>query len=373
MEKHPQHTSGNIPPADRAKIVRIIDANVNRTSEALRVMEDFARFALDSRLLSGRLKDLRHRFFLAAESCITSAERIAHRDTPGDVGTSLSTASEESRAELADVAAANAKRAQEGLRVLEEYSKLLNPKTQREKQTPAAAQFKQIRYELYAIERAFAARQNPHERLQSARLYVLVTSGLAAGRDPVETAAAAIRGGADIIQLREKTMLDGEFIALARRVCECCRTLGALFIINDRVHIAQLVDADGVHVGQDDLPAADARRLVGSGKIVGVSTHSPQQAAEAIMAGADYIGVGPVNATPTKPTTEPVGLEYVRYAAENVDIPWFAIGGIDETNAAEVSANGAGRMAVCSAVISAPDVSQAAQNIKRIITGREEM
>jgi len=90
------------------------------------------------------------------------------------------------------------------------------------------------------------------------------------------------------------------------------------------------------------------------------------------MAGADYIGVGPVNATPTKPTTEPVGLEYVRYAADNVDITWFAIGGINEANAAEVSANGAGRMAICSAVISAPDVSQAARNLKRIITGSEE-
>jgi len=323
------------------------------------VVEDCARFTWNDPIWSGKLKELRHRLTQAVGGLGVGPELIASRDTPGDVGTGQSAESERRRADVAAVVTANLKRAQEALRVLEEYSKLVSE--------PAGQAFKQIRYELYTIEAALAARLPAPERLASARLYVLVTSSMANGRDPVDVARQAIAGGADAIQLREKEMPDGRYLELARRMRSVCRELGALFIVNDRAHVAQLVDADGVHVGQDDLPAAEARRLLGSGRIVGVSTHSPAQAERAILDGASYVGVGPVNATPTKPTTEPVGLEYVRYAAENIAIPFFAIGGVSARTADDILRAGARRLAVCSAIISADDVAAAASEMKTII------
>ncbi|HUW31218.1 MAG TPA: thiamine phosphate synthase [Planctomycetota bacterium] len=339
-------------------IYRIIDANVNRAREALRVVEDCARFAWNDPIWSAQLKSLRHRLTRAVGNLGIGPELLAFRDTPGDVGTGQSEESERRRSDVPAVVAANLKRAQEAVRVLEEYSKLVSE--------PAGGAFKQIRYDLYTIETALAARLAAPERLASARLYVLVTSSMTRGRDPVDVARQAIAGGADVIQLREKEMPDGQFIELARRMRSVCRETGALFIVNDRAHVAQLVDADGVHVGQDDLPAADARRLLGPGRIVGVSTHSPAQAERAIIDGASYVGVGPVNATPTKPTTDPVGLEYVRYAAENIAIPFFAIGGVTARTADDILRAGARRLAVCSAIISADDVAAAAAEIKTI-------
>jgi len=342
-----------------SSIFRIIDANANRAREALRVVEDCARFVWNDPFWSARLKELRHRLTQAVGGLGVGPELLASRDTPGDVGTGQSAESERSRADVGAVVAANLKRAQEAIRVLEEYSKLVSE--------PAGEAFKQIRYELYAVETAIEARLWAPERLAAARLYVLVTPGMTNGRDPVDVARQAIAGGADVIQLREKELPDGRYLELAGRMRSVCRELGALFVVNDRADVAQLVDADGVHVGQDDLPAAEARRLLGPGKIVGVSTHSPAQAERAILAGASYVGVGPVNATPTKPTTEPVGLEYVRYAAENVAIPFFAIGGVSAGTADDILRAGARRLAVCSAIIGADDVAAAAAELRTII------
>ena len=328
-------------------------------SEALRVVEDYARFVLDSPAWSEALKKLRHRLFEAIESMEIRPSLAAWRDTAGDVGTGLSADSERRRADLAGVLAANLKRAQEGLRVLEEYSKTIS--------TGAGETFKAMRYDLYTIEKGLMGGLQPDQRLAAARLYVLVSSELARGRSPEDVTRDAIRGGADVIQMREKEMPDGRFLPLARRLREICRAAGVVFIVNDRAHVAQLVDADGVHVGQDDLPATEARKLLGPGKIIGVSTHSPQQAADAVKAGASYLGVGPVNATPTKPAAEPVGLEYVRYASQNVAIPFFAIGGVSTRTADDILRAGARRLAVCSAIISADDVAAAAAAIKAMI------
>lgn len=342
-----------------SRILRIIDANYNRTGEALRVAEEYARFVLDSRTWAGCLKNLRHRLFAVVDGLGVLASLPAHRDTAGDVGTKLSAESERERARIRDVLAANLKRAAEGLRVLEEYVKTLDP--------GAASAFEQMRYDLYTAEKGIAARFAPNERLAAARLYVLVTTGLCRGRNPEEVAADAIRGGADVIQLREKQMLDGDFLALARKLREVCSARGALFVVNDRLHVAQLVDADGAHVGQEDLPGAHARKLLGPDRILGVSTHSPEQARAAIEAGASYIGVGPVNPTQTKPTAAAVGLDYVRYASEEVEIPFFAIGGVNASNAGAVLAAGARRLAVCSGIISAESVAAAAAEIKETI------
>jgi thiamine-phosphate pyrophosphorylase len=202
-------------------------------------------------------------------------------------------------------------------------------------------------------------------RLAAARLYVVTDAGHTPQRVE-EVVRGACAGGADVVQLRRKG--DGGLAVL--RLAERCRAVtaeaGVLFVVNDRLDVAMAVDADGVHLGQDDLPLAVARQLW-PGRIVGRSTHSLAQALAAVGEGADYIGVGPVYATPTKPGRAAVGLSYVREAGERVGIPWFAIGGIDASSAAAVLGAGARRIAVVRAVCSAPDVEQATRSLRALV------
>lgn len=200
--------------------------------------------------------------------------------------------------------------------------------------------------------------------IRNAKLYVIVDRSALGGRDPVEVAAAAVRGGAEVIQWRDKRGPDWEFLETARRLREQTRKQGALFIVNDRVAVALRAQADGVHVGHEDLPVPDVRALVGDSMLVGRSTHSLEEALEAQRQGADYIGVGPVFATPTKPETQAVGLELVRQVKQRVQIPWVAIGGIDLENAALVSSAGAARVAVVRAVAASSDPEAAARSLK---------
>jgi thiamine-phosphate pyrophosphorylase len=192
------------------------------------------------------------------------------------------------------------------------------------------------------------------------RLYLIAP----ARPDLLELVEAAVRGGVDIVQVREKAMPDGELLSLLQRVRELTRRLGIPFVVNDRPDLALLAEADFVHIGQDDLPVAAARRL---GLEVGESTHAP---AEIDGASGDYIGVGPVNATPTKEGRPAVGLELVRYAAEHARRPWFAIGGIDAENVAEVVAAGAQRVAVVRAICGADDPERAAAALRSALPGR---
>ncbi|MFA5165371.1 MAG: thiamine phosphate synthase [Candidatus Omnitrophota bacterium] len=196
------------------------------------------------------------------------------------------------------------------------------------------------------------------------RLYVIIDSRSANGRDLAEVASEAVEGGADIIQLREKEMPAREIVALGRAIRKAVDGTGALFIINDRPDIAAASGADGVHLGQDDLPQEEARAIIGKGKVIGVSTHSLEQALAAEKAGADYIGVGPVFATPTKPDYIPVGTGLIREVSKKVKIPFVAIGGIDTGNVGQVLDAGARRIAVVRAVCGAGDVRNAARSLK---------
>lgn len=177
-------------------------------------------------------------------------------------------------------------------------------------------------------------------------------------------AEAAVRGGADVIQWRDKQATDREFLETARRLKERVQKSGALFVVNDRVAVAMAVQADGVHVGHEDLPVPEVRALVGNSMLIGRSTHSLQEALEAESQGADYLGVGPVFATPTKPGYPPVGLELVKQVREKIRIPWVAIGGIDLENVGLVSSAGAARVAVVRAVAAASDPQAAARLLK---------
>jgi thiamine-phosphate pyrophosphorylase len=178
-----------------------------------------------------------------------------------------------------------------------------------------------------------------------------------------------LAGGVDIVQLRLKDGDDDSVLATAARFARACATHRALFILNDRPELVSVAGADGVHVGQDDMPVARARELVGPNRLVGLSTHSPAQIDQASEAAVDYIGVGPVHETPTKPGRPSVGLELVRYAASHSRHPFFAIGGIDPGNAGAVVEAGAERIAVVRAITQADDPGAAARTLRAALGG----
>ncbi len=198
--------------------------------------------------------------------------------------------------------------------------------------------------------------EDRRQRLLDARLY------LVCDRRSDQFLADALGGGVDIVQLRMKDAADRELIEAAGPFRRLCSELGALFILNDRPDLVEATGADGVHVGQDDMPVARARELVGEDRLIGLSTHSQNQVDGA--ADADYIGVGPVHETPTKPGRPAVGLELVRYAAVHATVPWFAIGGIGPENVEAVRDAGAERVAVVRAVTESADPGRAARSVR---------
>ena len=202
-------------------------------------------------------------------------------------------------------------------------------------------------------------------RLQQARLY-LVCDVL-----PDDFLEHALRGGVDIIQLRAKRATDDEVLACARRFARIAAAHGALLILNDRPDLVAGAGADGVHIGQDDMPVPEARALVGDDRLIGLSTHSPEQIDAAAHAGVDYIGVGPVHATPTKPGRPAVGVELVDYAARHCPMPFFAIGGIDRGNVRAVRAAGGRRIAVVRALTGATDPEATARALRAVLEPEE--
>lgn len=341
--------------ADRINgaVLRLLDANANRAREALRVLEDYARFVLDDRELAAALKGIRHEF--AAVLRATLAEAIAHRDTPGDVGTAIKTQDELRRADIGEVVTAAGKRLGEALRAIEEYLKTVSP--------PDAGRIERLRYQFYDVEQRLARTLCRAKRFADVRLYVLITEKRCR-RPWLEVAELALLGGADCLQLREKELEGRELLHRARQLVDLCRKHDRLCIINDRADIAILSDADGVHVGQDDLPATEVRKLVGPDKIVGVSTHRIEQARRARTDGADYIGVGPTFRSATKPRDFIAGMEYCRDVVAQVDIPAVAIAGITAANVDEVLATGVRAVAVTAAVLDSEDPRAAAEELK---------
>ncbi|HTX33032.1 MAG TPA: thiamine phosphate synthase [Solirubrobacteraceae bacterium] len=205
------------------------------------------------------------------------------------------------------------------------------------------------------------------QRLADARLY------LVCGDQPDAFLKAALRGGVDIVQLRIKDGDDASILAAGHRFKAIIERHRALFILNDRPDLVAAVDADGAHVGQDDVPVAEARRMVGSDRLLGMSTHTPEQIDAVAHAELDYIGVGPVNETPTKPGRRAVGLELVRYAAEHAAVPFFAIGGISTLNVGATRAAGGERVAVVRALTESAEPESAARELRRRLTQPHEV
>lgn len=330
--------------SDQTNTLRTIDAATNRLREGLRVIEDFLRFSLDDAHLMSLLKTTRHQLtealrFIGPDTLISS------RDTLNDVGTSVSTTSEFDRSSLEHLLQANLKRVQEAARTLEEFSKLISPE--------AAAIFKQMRYASYTLEKTILTCIASQRRLENSRLYLLVSESLChhgAGPAVRESLAA----GVDLVQIREKSMTDRKLLEHGKRVRGWTREANAMLIMNDRPDLAIAIDADGVHVGQDELPVREVRQIVGPRRLIGVSTHNIEQARQAVLDGADYIGVGPTFPTSTKKFSEHeyAGLDFVRQVAAEITLPWFAIGGIQADNLQQVLKAGATRVAVSSVICS---------------------
>jgi thiamine-phosphate pyrophosphorylase len=349
-------------PGGGADLARILDASVNRAREGLRVIEDYVRFVLDDPGLTRRLKEMRHRL-AQAERGLDEHLLLGSRDTLGDVGTHIMTPSERIRETPRAVLAANFKRIAEALRSLEEYSKLVD--------VWLAGRYEVLRYDIYTIEKLIMNAVAAHRRLGDAKLMVLI-GGLKTLGDLTWVVGEALAGGADVIQYREKGLPDRELLKRAREVRILTAQARVPFILNDRVDLARLASCDGVHVGQEDLSVRDARRIMGAAAHIGVSTHDPEQFDAAILAGASYLGVGPVFSSPTKDFSEPelAGLTFVGLASETTGLPWFAIGGINENNLDRVLEAGATRIAVSSAVVHADSPRRATERLKaRLIPG----
>ncbi len=328
---------------------RLIDASANRAREGVRVMEDLARFTLDDRALTELLKGVRHdlRAALAALP-VRPADLLSARDTPGDVGTSVTGAGEHARpAGLADVATAGAKRAQEALRSLEEAAKALGAD---------ARAFESARYRLYDLERRLLLRLAP--ACPQWTLCVLVTRSLCRHHPPAEIVRRAAEGGADCVQVREKDAGDAERLDHTAALAEACRQAGVHCVVNDRPDIARLANADGVHLGQTDLPVRAARALLGPGRWVGVSCSTPADAARALADGADSIGLGPMFPSTTKPRPALAGPDLLRAVLADpatAALPHLAISGITPDNAGTLARAGCRGVAVSAAVCQAED------------------
>ena len=337
------------------EVERLLDANLDRAREGLRVLEDWARFALDRADLVARSKDMRQRLGLLHADRYKLA-----RHTASDPAAGMGHPAQLQRLDPSQVVGANASRVAEALRVLEEFGRADAP----ELAATAAA----IRYQLYdlevellqAVHLAGSGGEARRQLLRRCHLY-LISSPVAGLEAMVE---AALVGGVRLVQYRAKAdargadgspLDDQGRLQQARALRALTARHGALFIVNDRIDLALAVEAEGVHLGQGDLPPSLARRLLGPERLIGRSTHRLDQLQQAVTEGCDYVGVGPVHATPTKPGREPVGLDYVRQAAAESPIPWFAIGGIDATNLGAVRAAGGTRVAVVRAITEAAD------------------
>lgn len=311
----------------------IIDVNYNRASEGLRVIDELVRHLLKDEALHRELKGVRHKLSSISKEM---PDLVLHRESESDPGNRSGIPG---RKDVFDLLKANFKRTQESLRVLEEVSDFKDLCTD-------------VRFTVYDLEKRINCefmRKN----------YDLENMGVYIVSDSEQTLIDCARRGARIIQLRDKKSGSKEILRKSREIKSQLDKLDhkVIFIVNDRPDIASLVDADGVHVGQDDMSVDDVRQIVGPGKIVGKSTHAIDQALSAVEEGADYIGVGPLWKTPTKEGRSAVGLEYLKKVIEKVNIPYVAIGGIDLDNVDQVVSLGCRNVAVV----------RAADDIKELI------
>jgi len=366
------------------EILRVLDANLDRAREGLRVVEELARFVFQDKALQKKTKSLRHKLAslfaslprkrAVGSSAVLAPKHVTRerlidlgRDVTSDVGKDTLTSHEAKRATTIDLVQANFARIEESLRALEEFTKFF-PGT-------LSTNLKALRFEVYTLEKDYVRAGNRAANaslLRNVGMYPIMDREAIGDLDPLKVARQVLVPGIRIVQYRDK-------VSSAAGICEICAALrkitsrkGVIFIVNDRIDIAQAVDADGVHLGQDDVPIAVARQSLGSRKIIGRSTHSLMQARRAAKEDVDYIGVGPIFSTPTKPQARPVGMELIAKVRAITDKPIIAIGGINRHNLGEVLANGADGAAVISAILKARYVRSSTESLVRISRKRSK-
>ncbi|MDG2095149.1 MAG: thiamine phosphate synthase [Phycisphaerales bacterium] len=332
---------------------RMADAAFNRAREGLRVMEDLARFILDDQDLVASLKQIRHELTSISIDW-PGLSLVLSRDTAGDVGTSITTEGESKRSCLRDVAAAAGRRSTEALRSLEELAKVDIPNR--------SSTIEQMRYRLYDLAGS-VERSLPSARSTQWNLCVLITEAICL-HDWREVARAAVAGGADCLQLREKSHDVGELVDRSRELISIARPHGVDVIINDRADVAVAAHADGVHVGSEDLPVADVRAVVGDRMHVGATVRNVQAMHRAIENGASYVGIGPMYQTGTKPHLESADSSVINELMNHLyGTPHLVIGGINSSNITETLSTGARGVAVCNDVCASDDPEQATRSL----------
>ena len=343
-------------------LYRIIDANFNRGREALRVMEEYCRFGLNHPALSAQAKQCRHQLCQSMKG-IDPQKLLSNRDVGGDVGRELKVAGQLQRQSLEDCFTAAAKRASEALRALAESIQTIDP--------TISAVMEKIRFEVYALEKKAVLFSCAKQKFQSVRLYVLINATAKTDeREVLDLVKTCVDNGADCLQLRAKDLCDSSLLNLAQQFTALCKEASVVSIINDRVDIAVLSNADGVHLGQDEMPVSYARQLAKQPLIVGVSTHNPDELRCAIDSECDYVGIGPAFASPTKPHLNVSGLDYLRQAIPILDqagIFHIAIGGINLHNIPSLLKIGVRSVAISSAVSHSENPADSCNTLKNTL------
>lgn len=340
-------------------MLRVIDCNINRISEGYRVLEDIARFYLESKYLSERLKEGRQIVRTLGDNL--DIKLLENRDSLGDIGPRVTQKIKDRRKKSKlSLVLGNFKRVQEGLRSLEEQYKSWG-------EIESSTEIESLRYENYHLEKEFIGILNRKE-FKIPSLYGITHSPDSRGRSNIQVVREMINAGIKIIQYREKSLSLKEMLNECKEIRKLTNKADVTFIVNDYIDIALLVDADGVHIGQDDLPIKDVRSLLGPNKIIGLSTHSPAQGLKAVEDGADYIGVGPIFSTKTKVNVcAPVGFEYLEWVNKNLEIPYVAIGGIKEHNLKEITSRGAESVCLVTDITGAKNIKDKVECLMNII------
>jgi len=340
------------------QVLRIADANINRIGEGLRFLEEISRMLLNDGTLTQQLKTMRHEMVRA--DIQLNRQMISARNSENDVGMDIEVHGEARQRELPDTVVANSRRVQESLRVMEEIAKLPYISLDPEK-------FKHARFSAYNIEKILLSRLLRTDKTgKLTGLYVIIDPVALNNRNHKEVASQAIRGGARVIQLRDKFHTRKQAIAMAKEIKGICAENDVIFIVNDSLDIAMAADADGLHVGQEDLPVSIARRFLPVDKIIGCSAATVEEAVTAQSEGADYIGVGAIYPTASKEAIDVVGTERLRQIRQAVSLPIVAIGGIKQSNTAEVRASGADSVAIISSILDSEDIEENSRLIANI-------
>ncbi len=330
-------------------VAQLIDANLDRAREGLRVIEDWSRFGLNNKDFVIILKDWRQQLGQHHYEFYKKA-----RSTINDKGAGLKHPAQSNRIQPKEIVAANFARVQEALRVLEEFTRKTHP----ELSTISA----DIRYKIYDLEIDILKASNNKinlDKLNNCKLCLITKPH----PKLLNTVSLALKAGVKMIQFRCKEGTDLDNLRIAKEIASLCKINDSLFIVNDRIDIAIASKADGIHLGQEDIPIEIARELIGPEKIIGLSAHSLKQIESAEKEPCDYLGVGPIYKTPSKKDKKSIGTDSLKKITSQIHIPWFAIGGINKINISEVNRLGAKKIALINAIMNAEDPYKASKEL----------